>query len=226
MPKRRTLVRRIQPSFCAYVFDGGPDRKVCLRGATRIGLSEGSSFFGGAGGRGRGRARATAIGLASWCDAHQPVGGIFVFLAGIGGGGRRRGSATATHNAKGKAHNRVQTLFSLGVGGRGRRPLESADPRGSGVRGNRRGLVQGVLEPKKSYPGHGPLPPTGQTLAPWGPSSGSGTGSGGVFGPRWVQTRKSLISLRKRKDFEGSAWSAGDPKSLPRETWRASGASS
>ena len=104
--------------------------------------------------------------------------------------------------------------------------MESADPRGSGVRVDRGGLVQGVLEPKESYPGQRTLPPTCQTLAPWGPSSGSGTGSGGVFGPHWVQTGKSLISLRKRKDFEGSAESAGDPKSLPRETWRASGASS
>ena len=103
----------------------------------------------------------------SWCDPHRDIPGNFAFF-------RDR-----------------RLWFSLGVGGRGRRPLESADPRGSGVRGNRRGLVQGVLEPKESYPGRCPLPPTGQTLAPWGPSSGSGTGSGGVFGPRWVQPRKS-----------------------------------
>ena len=190
-------MRRIQPSFCAYVFDGGPDRKVCLRGATRIGLSEGSSFFGGAGGRGRGRARATAIGLASWCDAHQPVGGIFVFLAGIGGGGRRRGSATATHNAKGKAHNRVQTLFSLGVGGRGRRPLESADPRGSGVRVDRRGLVQGVLEPKESYPRARSPAANGSNFGPVGPLFGVRDRVWGrvrtALGPKW----KTIVFLKE-----------------------------
>ena len=38
-PKRRTPVRGIQPSSFAYVFDGGPDSKVCLHGAIRIGLS-------------------------------------------------------------------------------------------------------------------------------------------------------------------------------------------
>ena len=44
MPKRRTPVRRIQPSFFEYVFDGGPNNKVCLHGATRIRLSGGTSF--------------------------------------------------------------------------------------------------------------------------------------------------------------------------------------
>jgi hypothetical protein len=100
--KRRTPVRGIQPSFFEYAFDGGPNSKVCLHGAIRIGLSGGSSFLGGIGGCGRRRGRAAAIGIASWCDAHPPVGGIFVFLAGSGGSGRRRGSATATHDAKEK----------------------------------------------------------------------------------------------------------------------------
>ena len=86
--------------------------------------------FLGTGGCGARRGRAVAIGPASWCDAHQPVEGLFVFWARIGGRGRRRGSAIATHDANRKAWGRVQNFGPVGVGGRGRRPLESADPMG------------------------------------------------------------------------------------------------
>ena len=80
--KRRILVRKVQPGFSEYVFDRCVTNKVCPRGAIRIGLSGGSSFFVGIGGCGRRRARGTGTGLASWRDAHQPVGEILVFLAG------------------------------------------------------------------------------------------------------------------------------------------------
>ena len=50
VPKRRTTVRRIQLSFFEYVFQGGPNSKVCFGGAIRIGLSEGASYFGEIGG--------------------------------------------------------------------------------------------------------------------------------------------------------------------------------
>ena len=116
-------------------------------------------------------------------------------------------------------------MFSVGVGGRGRRPLESADPRGPAC-GATEGFFQGVLGTKKTYPRRVAPAATGQTLAPWGPSAGSGTGSGDVFGPHRVQTRKSLFSLRKRKGFEGSAGPPGDPKSVPRGAWGTSEASS
>ena len=86
--------------------------------------------FSGTGGCGPRRGRAPAIGPASWCDAHQPVEGLFVFWARIGGRGSRRGSAIVTHDANRKPCGRVQNLRPFGVGGRGRRPLESADPMG------------------------------------------------------------------------------------------------
>ena len=48
--KRRTPVRKIQPGFFETVFDGCLNNKVCLRGAIRIGLSGGSSFWKAIGG--------------------------------------------------------------------------------------------------------------------------------------------------------------------------------
>ena len=63
--------------------------------------------------------------------------------------------------------------------------MESADPRGSGVRGNRRGLVQGVLEPKKSYPRAVSPAANVPTFCPVGP----------LFGVRdrvWVRVRTAL----------------------------------
>ena len=103
--------------------------------------------------------------------------------------------------------------------------MESADPRGPAC-GATEGFFQRVLGTKKTYPRRVAPAATGKTLAPWGPSAGSGTGSGDVFGPHRVQTRKSLFSLRKRKGFEGSAGSAEDPKSVPRGAWGTSEASS
>ena len=44
VPKGRTPVRRIWQSFFEYVFHGGPKGTACLHGATRVGLSRGSSF--------------------------------------------------------------------------------------------------------------------------------------------------------------------------------------
>ena len=48
--ERRTPVHKIKPDFFETVFDGCLNNKVCLRGAIRIGLSEGFSFWEGIGG--------------------------------------------------------------------------------------------------------------------------------------------------------------------------------